>query len=157
VPAASDKTSNGNHQSVRDAFIFVSGELGIDWTSEAYNAVSERGLVPFFYQGLQLGDTSSKEAYDAQFHASHCDVIILAISESDAQQIAQLPIYKELQAGARGRAKILAYVRPAEAQSKSQLMTTEIMPGMDAVYVGDHKLFGQQLRGALNNISSSDP
>lgn len=63
--------------------------------SEAYKAVSDRGLVPFFYQGLQLADTISKVAYDAQFHASHCDVIILAISEYDAQHIAQLTIYKD--------------------------------------------------------------
>jgi hypothetical protein len=70
VSKALDETSNGRAEPGREAFIYVSGKLGIDWTSEAFKAVAEVGLVPFFYHGLEPEILVRK--YQKRFELTFC-------------------------------------------------------------------------------------
>ena len=128
-----------------EAFICVSQQLGTEWTAEAHKAVTELGLTPFFYQGLQKAHEGSSVSNEAHRDLWDCDVIIVAISENEAKNARALWVYNDIEVAARRGVRCLIYAQSI-ATSGAFRDWPENVPVQS---VADAKQFGERLREDL--------
>jgi len=145
VPETRRSGLSGN--GAKEAFIYTSGKLGVDWTAEARQAVTEFGMTPFFYQGLEKAHEGTSISDEAHRDLWDCDVIIAAITEEEAQNAAALWIYGDIEVAVRRGVPCLLYVRSAANGTFGNW--PENAPH---VAVLDQKDFGRELRNDLTRL-----
>jgi hypothetical protein len=132
--------------------VYVSGNLGIEWTSEAYRAVVERGMTPFFYQGLEKAYEGSAVKDEARNDLWECDLIILALTTEEAQQPKALWIRDDVEVAMRRGVSSLAYVYDARSKGTGGEKFGDLVKGVPLISVTSPEFFGDVLKNDLSKM-----
>lgn len=107
--------------------------------------VTNLGLTPFFYQGLEKAYEGSPVSNEAHRDLWDSDVIIVAINEKEAQNPSALWVYNDIEVAARRALRCFVYAQSAPSAGALARWRRDV----PVRCVADAKQFGERVREDL--------